>query len=281
MTKSHLRFVFDLFNDLAEQSPDVFADNEYARVKTFAPIELVAVCALLSQYGDSRPVGALKGDIKALRDHLRSQHFDLRMNKECWTTAWNYIDDLELHQGTIDGSTIATTTSRATPSVSTTAKKQAVPALATKSTAQAREQPEDGIAFDTMNTPAKRAELSVTLPRRDALTRAPATQSPRSRAAEQLINYTADIEQNAAAIKRINAAPVSSNKNAASTHRAATPGSSSGDSIMEGTHARAAVMTVPAAKRRANLDFDINKAGANAQTLAAKKARLMGRSVKE
>ena len=105
-TKSHLRFVFERFDDLVKEQPSVFGDNGYTRVKTFSPIELVAVSVLFSQKGAERNKGMLKGDILALRSHLREKHWDLRMNGDVWGTAWNFIDNLESIRGTADGSTI-------------------------------------------------------------------------------------------------------------------------------------------------------------------------------
>lgn len=104
-TRDHLRHVFTMFNDLVEEDPQTFRDNGYRRVKTFAPIELVSVAVLISQHGLTRPRGMLLGDIRALRDHLRSTNRDLRMNKDVWFHAWDFIDDLEGQRGTVDGST--------------------------------------------------------------------------------------------------------------------------------------------------------------------------------
>lgn len=104
-TRDHLRYVFTMFNDLVEEDPQTFRDNGYRRVKTFAPIELVSVAVLISQHGLTRPRGMLLGDIRALREHLRSTNRDLRMNKDVWFHAWDFIDDLEGQRGTVDGST--------------------------------------------------------------------------------------------------------------------------------------------------------------------------------
>ena len=104
-TRDHLRHVFTMFNDLVEEDPQTFRDNGYRRVKTFAPIELVSVAVLISQHGLTRPRGMLLGDIRALREHLRSTNRDLRMNKDVWFHAWDFIDDLEGQRGTVDGST--------------------------------------------------------------------------------------------------------------------------------------------------------------------------------
>lgn len=105
-TKQHLRFVFALFHDLVEEDRSTFENNGYTRIKTFSPIELVGVCCLLSQKGAERPNGMLRGDILAMRTHLRELHSDLRMNKECWLSIWRFIDQLENYRGAVDGSTV-------------------------------------------------------------------------------------------------------------------------------------------------------------------------------
>lgn len=102
----HLRFVFAQFQDLVEEDRSTFENNSYRRIKTFASIELVGVCCLLSQKSAERTTGMLRGDILTMRAHLREVHSDLRMNKSCWLTVWRYIDQLEHYRGAVDGSTI-------------------------------------------------------------------------------------------------------------------------------------------------------------------------------
>lgn len=105
-TKTHLRSVFQLFHELVEEDRTTFEDNDYTGTKTFSPLELFAVCCLISQKGEERPKGLLRGDILALRAHLREIYRDLRLNKTCWLTAWNFIDRIEHYRGAIDGSTV-------------------------------------------------------------------------------------------------------------------------------------------------------------------------------
>ncbi|KAI9817576.1 MAG: hypothetical protein M1827_001188 [Pycnora praestabilis] len=105
-TKFHLRRVFSLFSNLVEQDPQTFRDNDNRVVRTFAPIELVCVAVLLSMHGLDRTGGMLLGDIRALRKFLRQKHDDLRMNGTIWSSAWEFIRDLEAYRGTADGSTI-------------------------------------------------------------------------------------------------------------------------------------------------------------------------------
>ncbi|KAF2798901.1 hypothetical protein K505DRAFT_87483 [Melanomma pulvis-pyrius CBS 109.77] len=105
--KSHLASVFTTFRELVEEDPDVFtnADKRLKGVQTFAPVEMVAVSVLISQYSDSRNNKLLLGDIQALRESLRENFTDLRMNHPLWKHCWEYIDDLEKIRGAVDGTT--------------------------------------------------------------------------------------------------------------------------------------------------------------------------------
>ena len=104
-TRAHLHSVFTLFAALIKNYPDVFRDRGFRYTKTFAPLELVSVSVLLSQYMDKRPEGLLKGDIIAFREQMRALHSDMTLNDVTWRSAWNFIDDLERYRGTTDGST--------------------------------------------------------------------------------------------------------------------------------------------------------------------------------
>ena len=104
-TRAHLHAVFTLFSTLVKKYPEIFRDRGFRYTKTFAPVELISVAVLLSQYIDKRPEGLLKGDIVALREQMRSLHADLTLNDVTWRSAWNFIDDLERYRGTTDGST--------------------------------------------------------------------------------------------------------------------------------------------------------------------------------
>ena len=90
---------------MVKNYPEVFRDRGFRYTKTFAPVELIAVSVLISQYMDKRPEGLLRGDIVALREQLRALHADLTLNDLTWRSAWNFIDDLERYRGTTDGST--------------------------------------------------------------------------------------------------------------------------------------------------------------------------------
>ena len=104
MTKSHLRFVFETFRGLVELDRSIFEDNGYRTVRTFAPVELIAVCCLISQKME-RPLGMLRGDILAMRKQMREIHPELRVNRECWASIWKFIEGLEKQRGAVDGPT--------------------------------------------------------------------------------------------------------------------------------------------------------------------------------
>ena len=108
VTKSHLRSVFETFQGLVDMDRTIFEDNGYRTIKTFAPIELIAVCCLISQKME-RPLGMLRGDILAMRKQMREIHPDLRVNRECWASIWKFIEGLEKQRGAVDGSTFEST----------------------------------------------------------------------------------------------------------------------------------------------------------------------------
>lgn len=104
-TETHLRKVFDRFLEIARGYPSTFESKHYRRAKAFAPIEQTVVCAMISEWGDSRSNGMLHGDILLLRKMLRDSTEELRGNWACWKMSWDYIDELESYRGNIDGST--------------------------------------------------------------------------------------------------------------------------------------------------------------------------------
>ena len=105
-TKAHLHYVFEVFHELVEEDRSIFENNNYTTRQSFSPVELVAVACLISQKGAERPKGMLKGDILAMRAHLRKVHSDIRLNRPCWMTAWKFIDTIEHHRGARSGSTV-------------------------------------------------------------------------------------------------------------------------------------------------------------------------------
>ena len=105
-TKAHLHYVFEIFHELIDEDRSIFDNRNLKNRQVFSPIELIAVACLISQKGAERPKGTLRGDIRALRAHLREVHSDIRISKPCWTTAWKFIDTIEHLRGAVDGSTV-------------------------------------------------------------------------------------------------------------------------------------------------------------------------------
>ncbi|KAF2689585.1 hypothetical protein K458DRAFT_129698 [Lentithecium fluviatile CBS 122367] len=106
--KSHLASVWNTFQDLVELDPNTFtnADRRLRGVQTFAPIEMVAVAVLISMYSESRNNRLLIGDIQALREALRENFVDLRLNIQTWKWIWEFIENLEQIRGAVDGTTV-------------------------------------------------------------------------------------------------------------------------------------------------------------------------------
>jgi hypothetical protein len=104
-TKRYLHSVFRIFQVLVHDYPEVFLGKKLTKVRSFAPLELVAICVLISE-NNNRPKGMLRGDIDMFRDHLREAHADLQLNTKCWATCWDFIHNLGLYRGMPDNSTI-------------------------------------------------------------------------------------------------------------------------------------------------------------------------------
>lgn len=106
--KSHLASVWNTFKDLVEMDPDTFTNaSKWIRgVQTFAPVEMVAVAVLILMYSDSRNKRLLLSDIRALREAIRKNFTDIRMNAKEWSFIWKYIEELEAIRGAVDGSTV-------------------------------------------------------------------------------------------------------------------------------------------------------------------------------
>jgi hypothetical protein len=102
-TKSHLASVFTTFRELVEEDLQTFKNNGYRTVKTFAPVELIAVAVLISMYGDSRNNALLLGDVRAMRLTLRQTRHDLQMNQGTWDAIWEFLESLESYRGAVDG----------------------------------------------------------------------------------------------------------------------------------------------------------------------------------
>ncbi|KAI9786415.1 MAG: hypothetical protein M1839_006875 [Geoglossum umbratile] len=94
-----MAWIFRLWNKVRVLDPAVFENNGYNSAKKFAPLEFLAVGVLLFKHGSNRELQMLKGDIAGLRLHLRVCHHDLLINPKCWSSCWEYVDNLERYRG--------------------------------------------------------------------------------------------------------------------------------------------------------------------------------------
>lgn len=119
VSRAYLTTVFDRFQEIIEQSPTSFQNNNYKLARLFAPIELPAVAVLISEYMDTRNNYMLIGDIEAMRDTIRQHLPDLRMDNTTWKTIAQFIDELESFRGAADGSMVHTMNNGFTPQAAT------------------------------------------------------------------------------------------------------------------------------------------------------------------
>lgn len=104
-------------NSCFGRSPETLREQGQHHVKTFSPLETLSTAILLHVHGDMRNDTMLKGDIMDMRLVFRERHKDLRLNTQCWATAWDYINnELFLRRGGeglarkyVNGQTIKTT----------------------------------------------------------------------------------------------------------------------------------------------------------------------------
>ena len=265
-TKQHLRFVFETFNKIIYENPEMFEGNSFRSTKTFSPIELVSVCVLISQWGDRRPMGMLKGDISALRDQLRAKHHDLRMSEPCWRTAWEYIEELERYRGTVDCSTSLKRTGRTEQNTDAS--------------------PYRGSQLDPRSKPGRSARTapsgnqieSEDPPSYDISTRGPGAISA-GWGQEDLASLNNTVIHGRSLMTNTPTPKIEEENNAMFQLNSHLPGirqppSNSSRTFSNGQ--RMVETAIPSALKRANLDFGIERGGINA--LAAKRARLMGKS---
>jgi len=78
-------------NSAFDPSPQFLEGKKVNHVKTFSPLELLATAILILCHMGSRKQQMLLDDIKNMRYYLREKHQDLRVNNQCWTTAWKFI----------------------------------------------------------------------------------------------------------------------------------------------------------------------------------------------
>jgi hypothetical protein len=79
-------------NSAFDPAPDFLVEKGVGHVKSFSPLELLATAILILVHSNTRSDRELIDDIKELRVYLRKEYKDLRLNGQCWGTAWQYID---------------------------------------------------------------------------------------------------------------------------------------------------------------------------------------------
>jgi hypothetical protein len=81
-------------NTVFHPAPKFLTDAGVNHVRTFSPLELVVTAILIAVHMDYRSDTQLLDDIKAMRQYLRIEHKDLRVNAQCWGTSWFYITEI-------------------------------------------------------------------------------------------------------------------------------------------------------------------------------------------
>jgi hypothetical protein len=124
--KSHFASVWNTFKDLIAHDDDTFtnATKHLRGVQTFAPMEMVAVTVLISMYSKTRNTQLLLGDIRALRETIRENHVDIRMNAILWKSVWDFLENLEAIRGAVDGSTVNRRTEQPSASIPFSGEKR-------------------------------------------------------------------------------------------------------------------------------------------------------------
>ena len=183
--QAEVSFVFRTFNKLLTKSPFIFREHDYDKVKSFSPIEMVAVCTLIAKHGPKQTLHQLKEDILGLRERLRSNHNDLRIQEACWKTAWDYIDDLHFYEEDNEEEGVASTLLQTEPThpcrASTLASDDA---LSTGQDSNARREFSDSghISSTEHHTTAHNdlASLKISEPSQDVMTEGPGRKRARA-----------------------------------------------------------------------------------------------------
>ena len=74
-----------------DPAPSFLRGDGFDHVRTFSPLELITSALLVCHHMAVRTDSQLLDDVKEMRRHLRVKHKDLRVNAQCWTTAWEFI----------------------------------------------------------------------------------------------------------------------------------------------------------------------------------------------
>lgn len=78
-------------NSAFDTAPNFLRGDGFDHVRTFSPLELISAALLICYHMDSRTDTQLLHDVKDMRRHLRVKHKDLRVNAQCWASAWEFI----------------------------------------------------------------------------------------------------------------------------------------------------------------------------------------------
>lgn len=81
-------------NTVFYAAPKFLAEAGVNHVRTFSPLELVVTAILIAVHMKYRTDKELLDDIKAMRQYLRVEHKDLRVNAQCWGTSWYFITEI-------------------------------------------------------------------------------------------------------------------------------------------------------------------------------------------
>jgi hypothetical protein len=90
-----------------DPAPNFLRGDGFDHVRTFSPLELISSALLICYHMRTRSDAQLLNDLKELRRHLRVKHKDLRVNAQCWTTAWEFIIGIKSPKDTSTESTDA------------------------------------------------------------------------------------------------------------------------------------------------------------------------------
>lgn len=80
-------------NSVFDPAPEYLRSAHTNHVRTFSPLELVVTAILVTVHMDHRSDIQLLEDVKEMRTYLRRKHKDLRVNAQCWATAWTFITE--------------------------------------------------------------------------------------------------------------------------------------------------------------------------------------------
>ncbi len=81
-------------NSVFDPAPEYLREVGVNHVRTFSPLELVVTAVLVAVRMEERTEEELLDDVGEMRKYLRGKHRDLRVNAQCWNTAWEFITEV-------------------------------------------------------------------------------------------------------------------------------------------------------------------------------------------